>query len=329
MIFSPPEALSGTYGSYRVTLTPPGLLWHSTSPSCLPGMCGSCRLTRSPYLSLQADSIECFLASPGPAAALCCPLLSSAALCWSVQSRSAWTSSNHTVPEGRRKRSISLMIPPLTPPACKPLLLPIPPGSRAPSNLHVLLTANPPASPTAPLLTDRNTSAICPLLVILFLKGKVPPGCNLGPKSHLVPSHCERLTRFDCCKINIPITSELESHTIHYMQWLGLLFLLLSPNFFFSKFLSRLTLVIFAQSRRESGVWHLISRILVPLWQGGRGSLEDAEVHRGNGERERTRENERQREGEREIDTEPAEKKKGEKEIQACHFLAYSILYIE
>lgn len=24
-----------------------------------------------------------------------------------------------------------------------------------------------------------------------FLKGKVPPGCNLGPSSHLVPTHCE------------------------------------------------------------------------------------------------------------------------------------------
>lgn len=53
---------------------------------------------------------------------------------------------------------------------------------------------------------------------IHFLKGKVPPGCNLGPKPHLVPTDCECLTILYWRKINMPISGELNSHTSHHGQ---------------------------------------------------------------------------------------------------------------
>ena len=67
----------------------------------------------------------------------------------------------------------------------------------------------------------------------LFLKGILPPGCNFGPKLCLVLSHRESLTRFYCSKINMPIRSELKSHTSHHGQKFAML---LSLFFFFCSF---------------------------------------------------------------------------------------------
>lgn len=115
---------------------------------------------------------------------------------------------------------------------------------------------------------------------ILFLKGKVPPGCNLVPKPRLVPSHCECLTRFYCSKINTPISTELKSHTSHYGRWFcpasQLLF------FFFCSF----SVTFLPMSQGEPSVWHLISWIFVLLFLGGCGSTY-AEVHWGNSKRGR------------------------------------------
>lgn len=102
----------------------------------------------------------------------------------------------------------------------------------------------------------------------------MPPGCNLGPKLHLVSSRCECLTRFYCSKINMAISSEQKSHTSHYSPPFRLprtaFFFVLSPSGF-----------SFAVSQGEPSICHLISWIFILLFQGGCGSTY-VKVHWGN-----------------------------------------------
>lgn len=108
-----------------------------------------------------------------------------------------------------------------------------------------------------------------------FLKGKVPPGCNLGPSSHLVPTHCEFWPH---C-----IEGRLIRPSV--VNWPHTLLIIANSLACFSFFLSFLC-HIFSPCHEGSSIWHLISWIFVLLFQGGCGSTY-AEVHWGNSKRER------------------------------------------
>lgn len=111
---------------------------------------------------------------------------------------------------------------------------------------------------------------------ILFLKGKVPPGCNLGPSPHLVLTHCEFWPH--CIEGRLIWPSVVNwPHT-----------LLIIANSLACFFFFVLSMSHFSPCHEGSSIWHLISWIFVLLFQGGCGSTY-AEVHWGNSKRERQR----------------------------------------
>lgn len=121
-----------------------------------------------------------------------------------------------------RKPSITMMVSENPPVPLPPSPVPVPgsPSYSAWLGKPTIadLQLNSPATLRCLFVTQVLFAGCFGAVFILLVKGKVPPGCNLGPKWCLVP-----VPLYMPDQINTPISGELESHAIHYSRWLGLL----------------------------------------------------------------------------------------------------------
>lgn len=126
----------------------------------------------------------------------------------------------------------------------------------------------------------------CSSFPILFLKGKAAPGCNLEPRSCLVPSYCEFLLDFIAASLIGTLVAYSSNTSLIIAN--GLACSRISSLFCSFYIMYYFFLFYFAMSPGEPSIWHLISWIFILPFRGGCGSTY-AEVHWGNEKKRRER----------------------------------------